>query len=152
MGLQVGTGHRQGEALQSVHSPVENIQFKELGTMPVRDQGGKGSGRVLVREEAAPRRMNRLKEETQLRQEETEEVGPPSTEDPGGRWGSGLGRWCDEENQWREKDGLMGSETEGSEESREQGRQKGRLWPVGVHMSAHTHTNGVLEVLLLPEF
>lgn len=54
VGLQVGTGHRQGEALQSLHSLVGTIQSKELGTTPVRDRGGKGSGRVLVKEEAAP--------------------------------------------------------------------------------------------------
>lgn len=41
-------------------------------------------GRVLVREEAAPRRVNLLKEETQLLQEEMEGVRPPSTEDTAG--------------------------------------------------------------------
>lgn len=86
-----------------------------------------------------------MKEETQLLQEETEGVGPPSTEDTGRRWGAGLGQWCDEKNQWvggqwSHGEGERVTPEQGSEEARQQGRQKGRLWPMGVCTRKHTHT------------
>lgn len=81
-----------------------------------------------------------------LLKEETEEAGPPSTEDTGRRQGGGEGRGG---QGWG--DGVMtrtgggkrmdsGSETEGGEETRERGRQKGRLRPAGVRMRGRAHT------------
>lgn len=82
-----------------------------------------------------------------LLKEETEEAGPPSTEDTGRRQGGGEGRggqgWGDGVTTTRTGGGKRmdsGSETEGGEETRERGRQKGRLRPAGVRMRGRAHT------------
>lgn len=77
-----------------------------------------------------------------LLKEETEEAGPPSTEDTGRRRGGGRQGWGDGVTKRTGGGRRMdsGSETEGGEETRERGRQKGRLRPAGVRMRGRAHT------------
>jgi len=78
-----------------------------------------------------------------------EEAGASFQRGPRRGQGAGLGSGCEEEKQRRQKGALTAMKERNVRA--EWGRQKGRLRPVGVHTSKHTHTC-CLEVLLLPEF
>lgn len=102
-------------------------------------------GRGLVRDEAAPYRMNLL-------QEETEGVGASFRRGHRQEMGSRAGAMgVMKRTRGREKSGLMGSEREGcpGRAVRRADRKEGSSLGCA-HTQTHTHV--VLEVLLLPEF
>lgn len=132
-----GTGRGRHYSLYTVWwglSSPKSWGPRQSGTRRERQRQGAGQGGGCAR--PPPCRMNLLKEET-------EEAGllPQRTQaGDGGGGGAGLGRWCDEENRWRQKDGLW--ERDGGRRGDQRARQAEGTAPAcgRAHARARAHT------------